>query len=155
MTYSQQDQNKENKQRPKVGLAVFIVKDGKVLVGKRKGSHGDGEYALPGGHLEYMESLEDCARRETLEETGIRIKNVRFMCAVNMTAYPPHHYIALGMCAEWESGNPQVLEPDRVHDWNWYDIDAIPQPHYYALPFYVEAYRTGRISFDSKNTLTF
>lgn len=50
---------------PKVGIGVMIFKDGKVLLGKRKGSHGDGEYSFPGGHLNYMESFEDCAQRET------------------------------------------------------------------------------------------
>lgn len=43
-------------QKPKVGIGVMILKDEKVLLGKRKGSHGEGEYSFPGGHLEYMES---------------------------------------------------------------------------------------------------
>jgi 8-oxo-dGTP diphosphatase len=34
------------------------MKDGRVLLGKRRGSHGRGEYAWPGGHMEYMESFE-------------------------------------------------------------------------------------------------
>ena len=61
---------------PKVGVGVMIIKNGKVLFHKRKGSHGDGEYAWPGGHLEYMESFEDCVRREVYEEAGIEIKNI-------------------------------------------------------------------------------
>jgi 8-oxo-dGTP diphosphatase len=36
--------------RPKVGVGVCIVKDNKVLLGKRKNSHGDGTWAFPGGH---------------------------------------------------------------------------------------------------------
>ena len=48
---------------PKVGVGVMVLKDGKVLLTRRKGSHGAGEYSFPGGHLEYMESFEDCARR--------------------------------------------------------------------------------------------
>ncbi len=51
-------------QRPRVGIGVMVMKDGKVLLGKRKGSHGAGEYAWPGGHMEYMESFEDVAKRE-------------------------------------------------------------------------------------------
>ena len=53
---------------PKVGVGVAVVKDGKVLLGKRKNAHGEGTWSFPGGHLEYKESWEDCAIRETLEE---------------------------------------------------------------------------------------
>ena len=65
-------------QRPKVGIGVMIFKDDKILLGKRKGSHGEDEYAFPGGHLEYMESFAGCARREVSEECGIEIDNIRF-----------------------------------------------------------------------------
>ncbi len=54
----------------RVGVGIMIFKDGKVLMGRRKGSHGAGEYAFPGGHLDFGESFEDCAKRETLEEAG-------------------------------------------------------------------------------------
>ena len=47
----------DKEQRPKVGIGVMVFKDGKVLMGKRKSSHGEGEWAWPGGHLEYMESF--------------------------------------------------------------------------------------------------
>lgn len=63
-------------ERPKVGIGVIVRKEGKVLLGKRKNSHGAGSWAFPGGHLEYGESWEECARREVKEETGIAIKNM-------------------------------------------------------------------------------
>ena len=65
-------------QRPNVGVGVMILKDEKVLLGKRKGSHGAGEYAFPGGHLEYLESFSTCAQREVMEECGIEIDQIRF-----------------------------------------------------------------------------
>ena len=46
---------------PKVGVGVVVVKDGKVLVGKRIGSHGAETWAFPGGHLEWNEKIEECA----------------------------------------------------------------------------------------------
>ena len=64
----------------------MIFKDGKVLLGKRKGSHGVGEYAWPGGHMEYMESFEGCAKQETMEETGVEIENLRFLRVMNLKA---------------------------------------------------------------------
>ena len=101
-------------ERPKVGIGVLIFKEGKVLLGKRKNAHGEGEYAGTGGHLENLESFADCAKRETLEETGIEIDNVRFLCVTNLRKYAPKHYIDIGVTADWKSGEPQVLEPEKV-----------------------------------------
>ena len=64
------------KRWPRVGVGVMIVREGKVLIGKRKGSHGAGQYALPGGKLEWRETWADCARREVLEETAISLYDV-------------------------------------------------------------------------------
>ena len=49
--------------RPKVGISVVLKYKNKVLVGKRKGSHGDGTWAFPGGHLEYGETIDVCGKR--------------------------------------------------------------------------------------------
>ncbi len=62
----------------RVGIGVVIFKGVKVLLGERKGSHGAGGDSFTGRHLDYMESFEHCARRETKEEVGIEIENVRF-----------------------------------------------------------------------------
>lgn len=62
----------------KIGIGVMTFKNGKVLMGKRNGRHGEGEYAFTGGNLDYTESFENCARRETREEAGIEIKNIKF-----------------------------------------------------------------------------
>ena len=59
--------------RTRVGVGVLIVRDGTVLLGVRRGSHGAGTWAPPGGHLEFGESVEACARREAAEETGLAL----------------------------------------------------------------------------------
>lgn len=136
-------------QRPKVGVGVLILKDGKILLGKRKGSHGEGEYAFPGGHLEHMESFEACAKRETAEECGIEIHNVRFQFLANVTKYAPKHYVHIGVLAEWKANDPRVLEPEKVEDWGWFDLDALPEPMFEMCKLAIESYRTKDNYFDS------
>src|SRR5919106_4408921 len=104
-------------QAPRVGIGVMVVKDGMVLLAKRKDSHGAGEFAFPGGHLEYMETFEHCAKRETQEECGIEIEHIRFQFLANVKAYAPKHYVHLGLLADWKSGAPEVLEPEASGPW--------------------------------------
>lgn len=129
---------------PKVGVGVFILKDGKLLLGKRKNAHGEGQYATPGGHLEYMESFEDCVRREIKEECGIIVKNIRFQYLYNMKEYAPKHYVHVEMAADWESGEPQILEPDKIENWQWYDLDNLPTPRFRPIDLALTAYKTGQ-----------
>jgi 8-oxo-dGTP diphosphatase len=134
--------------KPKVGIAAMIFKDGKVLLGKRKGSHGEGEYAFPGGHLEYMESFEDCARREVQEECGIEIENIRFQFLANVTTYAPKHYVHIGLLADWKSGEPKVLEKEKCESWDWYELDKLPQPLFNICRISIESYENGIAYYD-------
>ncbi len=141
-----QFERKENQQaeRPKAGVGVMILKNGKILLAKRRGSHGEGEFAFPGGHLEYMESFADCARREVSEECGIEIENIRFQYVANVTKYAPKHYAHIGLVADWKGGEPKVLEPDRSESWGWYNMDSLPQPMFEMCILSVQSHKTGK-----------
>lgn len=132
----------------RIGIGVMILKDDQVLLGKRKGSHGTGEYSFPGGHLQYMEGFEECAHREVSEECGIEIENVRFQFLGNIVDYPPKHYIQIGFIADWKQGEPQVLEPDKCEAWAWYDFDKLPQPIFRPCLLALESYGTKQSYFD-------
>ncbi len=135
-------------QRPKVGIGLLVFKEGKVLLGKRKGAHAAGVYGGPGGHLEHLESFAQCAKREAQEEAGIEITNIRFLCVTNFTTYAPKHYVDIGLIADWGSGDPQVLEPDKCGSWDWYDRDNLPEPLFDVVKNYIQALKTGKIFFD-------
>lgn len=134
--------------RIKVGVGLLVFKDGKVLFGKRKGDHIAGVYGTVGGHLEYGESFQDCARREVREEAGIEIDNIRFLCVNNFKDYAPPHYVDIGVVADWKSGEPQLLEPHKCEGWSWHDLDNLPTPMMSVLNNYFEAYKTGKKFFD-------
>lgn len=118
-----------NNSTVRVGVAVYILKEGKVLLSKRKGSHAAGVWATPGGHLELGESWEECAKREIAEEVGIEITNIRLGIVTNdIFATDEKHYITIHMVADYSSGEVQVLEPEKCEGWEWFEWDDLPQP---------------------------
>lgn len=124
--------------RPKVGLGVMIKKDNKFLLGKRKNAHNEGSWCFPGGHLEFGESWEECARRETREEAGIEIKNVKLTIVNNDISKIEHtHYVTICMEAEYSSGEAKVMEPDKFECWNWFEQDKLPTPLYISTQAFI------------------
>lgn len=119
---------------PKVGVAAIIVKNSNVLLGKRKGSHGQGAWAFPGGHLEFNETWEDCVNREVAEEAGITVKNIRFAAATNdIFEKEGKHYITLFMRADYKSGMTRVMEPEKCEQWQWFSWDNLPEPLFLTI----------------------
>jgi len=119
---------------PKVGVGVFVLKDGKLLMGKRKNTHGEGTWSLPGGHLEFNESIEDCAIRETKEETGLELKNVRLGPFTNdILKDEGKHYITIFVLADHTDGEPETLEPEKCEKWEWVKWDKLPEPLFLPL----------------------
>ena len=133
----------------RVGVGLFIVRGNQTILGRRKQAHGDGEYGGAGGHLEHLETFEQAARRELAEEMGteLKVKNIRFLCLSNLRQYEPKHYVDIGLVADWVSGEPRVMEPDKVEEWGWFDLGNLPSPLFWGITNYVEAHKSGRIYF--------
>ncbi len=142
--------SEEKQKRPKACIGVMIWKDGKVLLGKRNGSHGKGEYSVPGGHLEFKESFEECARRETREETGIEIGEIKFLCVMNIDKHEGRQDMTLGVITDWKSGEAKIMEPNKCDDWSWYDLDNLPKPLFYPTEIIIDSYKTGKNYYDKE-----
>lgn len=119
-----------NKRRPTVGIGVMIIKDNLVLIGKRKNVKlGKGTWGFPGGHLEYRESFEDAAKREVFEETGVKVKNIRFASATNdLWKKQNKHYITIYMTCDYASGKVENKEKVKCEGWKWVLWKNLPTP---------------------------
>ena len=131
---------------PYVGVSVFVWRSYPtskdtlhVLLGKRRGSHGAGSWALPGGKLDFRETPEHACVREVKEETGLVIEEG---AVCRCTNYPYNstyfkethdHYITLFFKAPYVSGDPKVLEPTKCEKWIWFPHYALPGPLFEPL----------------------
>ncbi len=113
----------------RVGVGCFVYKNGRFLMQQRTGSHGQGTWSVPGGHLEYGETPEQCASREVMEETGVSIQNIRFLTVTNdIFTDLNKHYITIWVTSDWLSGEPYITEPDKCLALDWRDFDSLPTP---------------------------
>jgi 8-oxo-dGTP diphosphatase len=141
-------EGQRDKLKPCVG--VMILKEGKVLLGKRKGSHGHGEYSIPGGHLEFQESFKECAERETLEEVGVKIENIKYLCTANYCRHENRQDILIGISADWKDHEPETYENEKIGEWDWYGLDDLPSPLFYPSELIINSYKTGKNFYDKE-----
>ena len=115
--------------QPRVGVGVFVLRGGRVLLGQRRGAHGAGTWALPGGHLEFGETVEHCARREVLEETGLEVTVVaRGPYTNDLFEDAGKHYVTVFVIARAPDGEPQLREPAKCAEWRWCRWSDLPEP---------------------------
>lgn len=116
----------------RVGVGCLITSNdqpGCILMGKRIGNHGGGKYAAPGGHLELGETWQQCAHRETQEETNLNLPEESFRLVhvtndANMNGDPNKHYITIFMNAVIPSDSQRVqeiinCESHKCEGWEW------------------------------------
>jgi len=133
----------------KFGTGVIIVKDNLILLTKRQNAHGEGTYGSLGGHVEYGESLIEANKREAQEELGISIDNLKFLYCLNMIKYGKH-YVDIGFSADIVSGEPKIIDTDRIAEVNWYPLNNLPQPLFEPVRVAIEAYIGGAVFQDIK-----
>jgi 8-oxo-dGTP diphosphatase len=105
--------------RPQLAVSAAIFRDGKVLLVRRARSPGQGFYSLPGGRVEFGESLHQALAREVDEETGLKIDIIGFASwrEVLPSAGRGGHYVIMSFAARWRANEP-VLN-DEHDDFTW------------------------------------
>ncbi len=129
--------------RPQVGVGVVFIRDGRVFLAQREGSHGDSTWASAGGHLEAGETLEECARREAEEELGVVVGELRFLCVSNIIAYGKH-YVDIEFLGDIGNQVPRLAEPQGFSEFDWFLLDSLPHPLFEAVRYALDSFRTGQ-----------
>lgn len=132
-------------ERKKVGVGVIVRRQGKVLLGKRRGSIGAGTWAFPGGGLGMhsridrfaimLERPEIGALRELLEETGLQGKNPQIVGRTEVFNDELNQdLISIFVLVDIdENEQPKVLEPHRCEEWGWFYWNHLPYPLFQPL----------------------
>ena len=105
--------------RPQLAVSAAIFRDGKVLLVRRARSPGKGFYSLPGGRVEFGESLHQALVREVDEETQLEIDIIGLAGwrEVLPSAGAGGHYLIMSFAARWRANEP-VLN-DEHDDFKW------------------------------------
>lgn len=135
-----------------VGTGVMIMRDGKVLLGRRHSDakkagsalHGEGQWTLPGGKVHFGERLDECARRETEEETDMKPGSMSIV-SISDDIVSDAHFVTIGfLCADFQ-GEPEVREPEKIVEWRWFEPTELPSPMYVPSEKVIRSYLAGRL----------
>lgn len=128
----------------RVGVGAMIVRDGRVLMGRRMSGQRPGWWGWIGGKLEFGESLQDCARREAREEAGVEVVNLRLLC-ISSIIVEDQHWIDVEFLGDIASGEPHAAAPDELTEWTWFPLDQPPEPIFEPAALALKSYRTGNL----------
>ena len=110
---------------PQLAVSAAIFRDDKILLVRRARSPAKGFYSLPGGRVEFGESLHDALHREVDEETALKIEIIGLAGwrEVVPGTSGGGHYLIMSFAARWVSG--EVVLNDELDDFKWLAPDAI------------------------------
>ena len=123
----------------KVGVGVLVRdKEGKVVLIKRTGSHGEGTWAPPGGHVDFGESVIETGRREVREEAGIEAGDLKVLgFTEDFFESEDRHYITIWLQGSWLSG--KLKESDREFtEIGLFGMEDLPKPLFLTFKNFIE-----------------
>ena len=111
--------------RPQLAVSAAIFRDGKVLLVRRARAPAKGFYSLPGGRVEFGETLHAALHREVAEETALQIEiaGLAGWREVVPTAAGGGHYVILSFATRWRAGEPRLNE--ELDHYQWLAPDAL------------------------------
>ncbi len=110
---------------PQLAVSAAIFRDGKILLVRRARSPAKGFYSLPGGRVEFGETLHAALHREVDEETALKIEIVDLAGwrEVVPGTGGGGHYLIISFAARWSCG--EVVLNDELDDFKWLAPDGL------------------------------
>ena len=123
---------------------MVFVRGGKVFLAQRLGAHGESTWGSAGGHLEFGETLEECARREALEELGVTVGELRVLCLSNIVAYD-RHYVDVEFLGDIGDQGPVPQSGDgSFSEYGWFPLKEPPQPLFEPMRLAISSLLSGQ-----------
>ena len=114
---------------PGLGCGLAILREGKLLLYRRLRAPEAGSWNIVGGKIDHMERAIDSARREAQEETGLRIGTIDLLCiSEQIIEEERQHWLSLIYVTEDFAGEARVMEPEKLPEFGWFPLDALPTP---------------------------
>ena len=114
---------------PRLGCGVAVVREGKLLLIKRRRNPEAGCWGLPGGKVDWMEPADFAAARELLEETGLESGPLSLLGAADqIDRAAKDHWFAPFYLAQDSIGEPVLLEPSKHEALGWFELGELPSP---------------------------
>ena len=123
-----------------VGAGIMVMRDEKILLGRRKSKLGLGTFGWVGGAVEDGEDVTSAAIRELNEETGMTADGLDLL-SIQVIEIDGNKILDFEFLAINPSGEPELREPDKVDAWSWYSFSELPNPLFAPLDVALEAYR--------------
>jgi len=123
----------------RVGVGVLVYnKEGKFALIERKGSHGQGTWAPPGGHIDFGETAIETARREVKEEIGVNIDNLEVLgFTEDFFEKEQKHYITIFIKADWMAGELKASDKEWT-EIGFFDMNNLPNPLFISFKNFAE-----------------
>ena len=129
----------------RVRIAVVIPKDNEILL-VRHSKKGRNYWLIPGGGVDYGETIQDCARREIKEETNLDIKLIKLLF-ISESVSVEHGRHLLNLTFLGQASNPmdeiKVLSDERVQEARFVPVDKLDkiELHPPIAPFIKRAFK--------------
>ena len=121
-------EKREYPDRPYVGVGVIVFRDQEVLLIKRNKEPHKGQWSIPGGKQIIGETVTDAAKRELLEETGVKVDQLLLVDVVDsiipgVEGKIKYHYTLVGYMGRWLSG--ETRPGDDAQEVRWVCLNEI------------------------------